>query len=186
MIFQLSMFFMSFVPLWISILILDAKSIWYDKTSDPWIEIISMISILVCSIIAFHVMRRGLKASYVQNKNKALLIEAREEKFLIAEFLMAYIFPLFVFDFTHWDGVALFLIFFAIFGWQCIIHKYLCVNIMLDFMGYKIYDCALNVADKKIEKKILSKRKLRSKVNTDLVYTAINNDYAIDISAINE
>jgi len=126
-------------------------------------------------------MRKGLKADYAQNRNRAELIEAKEEKFLIAEFLMAYIFPLFVFDYTQWDGVVLFLLFFGIFGWQCIKHKYLCVNIVLDIMGYKVYDCKLTDEGTEIEKKILSKRKLRSESNCNLVYTAINNDYVIDI-----
>ena len=76
----------------------------------------------------------------------------------------------------------MFLIFFGIFGWQCIRHKYLCVNVVLDVMGYNIYECKLNVTDTIIEKKILSKRKLRSEINTKIVYTAINNDYVIDIT----
>ena len=49
-------------------------------------------------------------------------------------------------------------------------------------MGYNIYECKLNVTDTIIEKKILSKRKLRSEINTKIVYTAINNDYVIDIT----
>ena len=59
---------------------------------------------------------------------------------------------------------------------------YLCVNVVLDLMGYKVYDCKLNDEGAEIEKKILSKRKLRSETNHSLVYTAINNDYVIDIT----
>lgn len=182
MIFQLSMYYMSFMPLWISVIIMDVKSLWYDRTPNPWTEGISIGCIFICSILFFLVMKRGLKAGNVQNKNQVELIEAKEEKFLIAEFLMAYIFPLFAFDFTKWDGVVLFLLFFGIFGWQCIIHKYLCVNIVLDIMKYKVYDCKLSDTDVIFEKKILSKRKLCSQTNTSIVYTAINNDYIIDIT----
>jgi len=182
MIFQLSMYYMSFVPLWISVIIMDAKSLWYDKTINPWTEYISIACIVICSILSFFVMRKGLNSGNNQNRNQAELKEAKEEKFLIAEFLMAYIFPLFAFDFSEWVGVVLFLIFFGIFGWQCITHKYLCVNVVLDMMGYKVYDCKLNDEGAEIEKKILSKRKLRSETNHSLVYTAINNDYVIDIS----
>ena len=127
-------------------------------------------------------MQSRLKATNAQNRKKVELLEVKEEKFLIAEFLMAYIFPLFAFDFTKWDGMVLFLIFFGILGWQCIRHKYLCVNIVLDAMGYNIYECKLNDAGTTIEKKILSKRKLRSEINSKLIYTAINNDYVIDIT----
>ena len=182
MIFQLSMYYMSFVPLWISVVIMDAKSLWYDNTNYPLIEYISLGCIIICSAISFLVMRKGLKAANVQNRNQAELKEVKEEKFLIAEFFMAYIIPLFAFDFTQWEGVVLFLIFYGFFGWQCITHKYLCVNVVLDMMGYKIYECKLNDAGVEIEKKILSKRKLCSEINYDLVYTAINNDYVIDIT----
>lgn len=187
MIFQLSMYFMSFVPLWISVIFIDAKSIWYDKTIDPWTEYISIACIFILFIISFVIMRKGLMADNVQNRNQAEIIEAKDEKFLIAEFLMAYIFPLFAFNFTQWDGMVLFLIFFGIFGWQCIIHKYLCVNIVLNIMGYKVYDCIFNDDGAEIEKKVLSKRKLRSETNHLIIYTAINNDYVIDITGgINE
>lgn len=182
MIFQLSMYYMSFAPLWISVIFMDMKSLWYDKTLNPWTEYISIACIIICSVLSFVIMRNGLKAVNAQNTIQAELIEANEEKFLIAEFLMAYIFPLFAFDFTSWYGILLFLLFFGIFGWQCVTHNYLCVNIILDIMDYKIYDCKLNVTGAEIEKKILSDRKLRSETNNKLTYTAINNDYVIDIT----
>lgn len=182
MMIQPSMYFLSFMPLWISVIIMDAKSLWVDRTNSPWTERLSIVCIILCSIISMIIMQIGLKATNAQNRNKVELVEAKEEKFLIAEFLMAYIFPLFAFDFTKWDGMVLFLIFFGIFGWQCIRHKYLCVNVVLDVMGYNIYECKLNDTDTIIEKKILSKRKLRSEINTKIVYTAINNDYVIDIT----
>lgn len=185
MIFQLSMYYLSFLPLWISVLIMDGKSLWYDKTRNPWTERISLVCIVVSCVISYLVMCNELKADDTQNKSQALLLEAKEEKFLIAEFLMAYIFPLFAFEFTQWDGVVLFLIFFCIFGWQCIIHNYLCVNVVLDLMDFRVYNCKLNKTGTEIEKKILSRRKLRSKSNIDLVYTAINNDFAIDITKDN-
>ena len=182
MMFQLSMYYMSFVPLWISVIIMDLKSLWYDKTDNSWTEYISIACISICFVVSFYVMWNGLKAVGAQNSNQVELVEANEEKFLIAEFLMAYIFPLFAFDFTRWDGVVLFLLFFGIFGWQCIIHRYLCVNVVLDIMGYKIYNCILNNEGAEIEKKILSKRNLRSEIKNKVVYTAINNDYVIDIT----
>lgn len=179
---QPSMYYLSFMPLWISVIIMDAKSLWLDRTNNPWTERFSIVCIIICSIISIIVMQSRLKATNAQNRKKVELLEVKEEKFLIAEFLMAYIFPLFAFDFTKWDGMVLFLIFFGILGWQCIRHKYLCVNIVLDAMGYNIYECKLNDAGTTIEKKILSKRKLRSEINSKLIYTAINNDYVIDIT----
>ena len=181
MIFQVSMYFLSFSPLWVSVLFMDLKSLLYDKTNAPWTERISIACITLCFIISFFVMHSGLKAAHVQNKKQAELMEAKEEKFLIAEFLMAYIFPLSAFDFTRWYGAVLFLIFFCIFGWQCVSHQFLCVNVILDILRYKIFDCKLNIEGTIIEKKVVSKRPLRNITRTSLVYTSINNDYVIDI-----
>ena len=181
MTFQICMYFLSFSPLWVSVLFMDLKSLLYDKTNAPWTERISIVGIVLCFVISFFVMRSGLKAANAQNKKQAELVEAKEEKFLIAEFLMAYIFPLFAFDFTKWYGAVLFLIFFGIFGWQCVSHQFLCVNVILDILKYKIFDCKLDIDGAIIEKKVVSKRPLRNNTSTQLVYTSINNDYVIDI-----
>ena len=86
---QPSMYFLSFMPLWISVIIMDAKSLWVDRTNSPWTERLSIVCIILCSIISMIIMQIGLKATNAQNRNKVELVEAKEEKFLIAEFLMA-------------------------------------------------------------------------------------------------
>ena len=174
--FQASMFFISFAPLWISVVFIDAKNL-ICGTSDPWTEWISIGCIVFGMIVSLPILMSRLKGTHVQNKKKEEIKSAREEKFLIAEFLMAYIFPLFAFDFTKWDGVILFLIFFFIFGWQCIRHSYLCVNVMLDLMHYKVYECTTEEGN---ELKVLSRRTLVAE--SELIYTAINNDYVLDIT----
>ena len=175
MMFQLSMFFLSFSPLWLSIVFIDAKNL-ICGTAYPWTERISIACIVLGVIISLPIMVKRLKGNHAQNKKQVEIKTAKEEKFLIAEFLMAYIFPLFAFDFTQWDGVALFLIFFLIFCWQCIRHSYLCVNVILDWMHYRGYECEME--DKTIIK-VLSRRNLLAEKK--LCYTAINNDYVLDI-----
>mgnify|MGYP000320977530 FL=1 len=60
---------------------------------------------------------------------------------ITAEYLLSYILPLFAFDFTKWDEVVKFLIFFLTFGYLCIKHNSFSVNIVLELLGYKMYDC---------------------------------------------
>lgn len=60
-------------------------------------------------------------------------------------------------------------------------HQFLCVNVILDILKYKIFDCKLDIDGAIIEKKVVSKRQLRNNTSTQLVYTSINNDYVIDI-----
>lgn len=71
---------------------------------------------------------------------------------MIAEYLLSYILPLFAFDFTVWNGVVLFLIFFTILGFLCIKHNYFSVNIILEMAEFRFYNCIDNVFDMDYEK----------------------------------
>lgn len=178
MIFQWSMFYLSFVPLWISVLFQDIMSLIHG-TESPLTEIISICLIPLLFFFTLHIMRKGLKPSV--NETQMYYIDAaEEEKFLTAEFLFTYILPLFAFDFTSWEGVVLFGIFFTIFGCLCVRHNYFCTNVMLDVMKYRIYDCELTDSnDIPVKCKVISKRYLRTQVGEGIFLKRLNNDYSL-------
>lgn len=179
MIFQWSMYYLAFAPLWICVLFMDVMSLIHG-TQNPWTERISIILIPIAFLIALSVMKRHLKPDKrISQKNS--LKSASEEKLLTAEFLATFIFPLFAFEFTTWEGMVIFAIFFFVFGWLCIRHNYFCTNIMLDVFGYRIYACDLvNSNDVQFEKKILSKRDLTLCTGTNIYAKGLNNDYSLD------
>lgn len=152
-----SMYFLSFVPLWITVLFIDIKSL-VDGGGDKWTEIIGITGILwgllISAIILF------AKFFVTDDEKYTLTIqEAKESKTVTAEFLLSYILPLFTFDFTQWDEVIKFLLFFIIFGYLCIRHNNFSVNIILELMHYKIAeavgDKAGYVRNKGLDEKIL-------------------------------
>ncbi len=150
------MYFLSFVPLWITVLFIDIKSL-VDGGGEKWTEIISitgiLLGILVSMILLFAKFFMAGDEKYILR-----LHEAKESKTITAEFLLSYILPLFAFDFTQWDEVVKFLIFFLIFGYLCIRHNNFSVNIILEFMHYRMYDCSLiNADDKEVERTVISK-----------------------------
>ncbi|WP_147338108.1 hypothetical protein [Ruminococcus sp. AF17-22AC] len=103
----------------------------------------------------------------------------------MAEFLMSFIFPMFAFDFTNHQGAVLFLVFFIIFGWLCIKHNYFCVNVVLEVMGYKIYNCKYKNEDNElVEKKILSKKYLKKNVGEKIRVRYLNNEYVLDCTEV--
>lgn len=180
MIFQLSMYYLSFTPLWILVVLTDYFSI-RDNNSCLWTEYISIGLILLVWLISIWQMKTGLNSKRNDNIKTIWLEEIEEEKFLVAEFLMSFIFPMFAFDFTSHQGVTLFLVFFIIFGWLCIKHNYFCVNIILEAMDYKIYRCKYRNADNKIlEKKILSKRQLKQHIGERVLIRSLNNEYVLE------
>lgn len=106
------MFFLSFVPLWVSILFIDFMSLHHSQ-ANPWTEIISISLITVVSLISIIVLLRVLcvpKGADCIADYK--IVEINEEKKISTEYLLSYILPLFAFQFDKWTDVVTFLIFF--------------------------------------------------------------------------
>ena len=183
MIFQFAIYFLSFVPLWISILFVDIISC---LRNDNYLltEIISMIVIPVGMIISSVIVWNRLsskRSKRKQNMESYVIEAAKEERFGAAEFLMAYVLPFFAFDFTLWDGTVLFLIFFFILWTLVYRHKYFCVNFAMEIFGYRVYECELKNGKQIISKYIVSQQQLELKCGETIKTQKFNNDYHFDI-----
>lgn len=175
------MFFLSFCPLWISVLFIDIKSIC-ERNSNLWTEIISISLILIATVISLVVLMCELNPRNTGNKQEYGLISAKEEKTITAEYLLSYILPLFAFDFTVWHEVILFLIFFAVFAFLSIRHNHFSVNILLELMGYRFYSCELENEDNiSISKIVVCKETLSAQIGEDILARAINNEYVVKL-----
>ncbi len=175
-----SMYFLSFVPLWITVLFIDIKSL-IEGGGDKWTEIISILGILLGVLTSLIIL--FVKFFVADDEKYVLTIqEAKESKTITAEFLLSYILPLFAFDFTQWAEVVKFLIFFLIFGYLCIRHNNFSVNIVLEFMHYKMYECRLMNADgKEVERTVISKDILSTRKGQDIQGEILNNEYYLDL-----
>lgn len=176
-----SMFFLSFAPLWVSILFIDIKSIIENQT-EIVTEKYSVLFILILAIISLVILMISFNK---QNKNGAqeFTIESvEEEKTITAEYLLSYILPLFAFDFTIWHQVVLFLIFFFVLAFLCIRHNYFSVNILLEIFGYRFYRSGLRNEDGiLVSKVIITKERLLNRKAEKILVRPINNEYSIDI-----
>lgn len=176
-----SMFFLSFSPLWVSVLFIDLKSIC-EKNENLCTEIISVIVILIVMIISLLVFISALNPRKRDKAKVCTVISASEEKTITAEYLLSYILPLFAFDFTLWHQVVLFLIFFTVLAFLCIRHNHFSVNIVLEILRYRFYRCKLTNDDgASIEKVIITRNDLTVKVNSEICIRPINNDFAVQI-----
>jgi hypothetical protein len=173
------MYFLSFAPLWITILFIDIKSL--IDGGNRWTEIIGITGILLGLSISLIILI--IKFFVADDEKYTLTIQdAKESKTITAEFLLSYILPLFAFDFTQWDEVAKFMIFFLIFGYLCIRHNNFSANIILELMHYRMYDCILmNTDGKVVERTIISKRILSISEGKDIQVKILNNDYYLDL-----
>ena len=87
-----SMYFLSFVPLWITVLFIDIKSL-IEGGGDKWTEIISISGILLGVLTSLIIL--FVKFFVADDEKYVLTIqEAKESKTITAEFLLSYILPL--------------------------------------------------------------------------------------------
>ena len=176
------LYFLSFAPLWLSVVFIDAMSI-VKGSPNVYTEYISISLIILVFVVCLVVMLIALSSKNRDGAQKYVLHEIKEDKMITAEFLLSYILPLFAFNFTVWEQVILFLVFFVIFGLLCIRHNYFCVNIILELAGYRFYQCNMTNEDGiYVSKTVISRERLNGHVNEEAVLRALNNDIVFDIT----
>lgn len=179
--FSFSLYYISFAPLWLSILFIDIKS-YVENSNNLWTEKISIVCIIICTLICLIVLSIELRSNGKESTIPEILKQAKEEKTITAEYLLSYILPLFAFDFTAWNGVVLFLIFFITLGFLCIKHNYFSVNIVLEIAKFRFYNCILKNEDGiETEQIIISRRRLTGCIGEELYLKFLNNEYKFDI-----
>lgn len=177
------LYYTSFTPLWIAILFIDIKNIFTQK-NNLYTEKISIIIIVILWSGSFLIILKQILIGNKENVEKYEIIEVEEAKDITNEYLLAYVFPLFAFDFTLWEGTLLFCLFFVCLGFLCIKHNYFSVNIVLEMMQYSFYKCQIkNLDERQIEKNIISKKNLKINLGESINLKRINNEYMIEINS---
>ncbi len=191
--FLLAIYYISFAPLWLSVLIINGKSLFWGGSEDIKIEVVGSIFIIFLMCISWCYVWIQLKQKEMEQDNlhEYEVKSICEQKNTTVEFMLSYVLPLFAFDFTRWDGMLLFLIFFVVFGYLTVKHRIFSVNIILEIMRYHIYDCAVEVLNihesadskegKRINLLILSKRDIVDIYGTIISVSSINNDIKLDM-----
>ena len=179
--FSFSLYFISFAPLWLSVLFIDLKSC-IENNPNLWTEKISIGCILIVTLICLFILRIELCTSGKEGTVSQTLKRAKEEKTITAEYLLSYILPLFAFDFTIWNEVILFLIFFITLGFLCIRHNYFSANVILELANFRFYTCIFqNEDDVEIEQTIISQIKLTGYIGETVYLKSLNNEYKLDV-----
>ncbi|MBS5982334.1 MAG: hypothetical protein KIC67_06925 [Clostridium butyricum] len=140
--FKCAMFFTSFIPLWITIIFIDGLNI-YKEEAFIKTEIISILCILIIFIVSLIAIYFSMISVREIDYKPYKIEKAIQEKGITSEFLLSYVLPLFAFDFTRWDSVVQFLIYFIILAFLCIRNNNVYANIIFECMGYKFYACEL-------------------------------------------
>lgn len=198
--FKWDMFVTSFIPLWLSIIVIDVWAIvlfilenWNrkGKLSDNLINVlysncIQLVSIAVISVLVL-ISIIGINSFLDKKlvKDKKHLPEGKIEKAtkankLSSEFLLAYILPMIAFDFGNPQNIVLFIIYFSVLAYLCIRNNNIYTNILLEFKGYRIYTCdfVCNVLDREYiynDSIVISKIDLTQENGNDIPYWDFEN-----------
>lgn len=140
--FLMSMFFLSFAPLWICIVCIDVKSL-IDGADCPYTEWIGLGLIVFAFIISIIIVVKTLKRQMNQNCQEYLVVNAEKDTVSTTTYLLSNALPLLAFDFTQCFDAIQFVIIFGFLVVLCLLHHRCDSNICLELVGYRIYKCKL-------------------------------------------
>lgn len=159
--FKWDMFVTSFIPLWVSIVVVDVWSIvlfilekWDDNVKlvdnltsvlcGNYSQFASIAVIVVLVFISIIGINSFLSKKLTQGEKqlpKGKIEKATKANKLSSEFLLAYILPMIAFDFGNLQNLVLFIIYFSVLAYLCIRNNNIYTNILLEIKGYRIYIC---------------------------------------------
>ena len=162
--FKWDMFVTSFIPLWLSIIVIDVWDIvlfiienWDSRRIVDnlmsvlrinFIQLASIVVIAILVLISIIGINSFLSEKLIKNKNhlpSGTIEWATKANKLSSEFLLAYILSMIAFNFGNPKHLALFIIYFSVLACLCIRNNNIYTNILLEFKGYRIYTCDFTV-----------------------------------------
>ena len=114
------------------------------------------------------------------NKPVEKITKARRANKLTAEFLLAYVLPMIAFDYSTWEGIVLFLVYFYVLSLLCIRNNNVYTNIFFELKDYKMYECdiecrILDKTSKHINCLVISKHNLTQALPRKIQYFDFDN-----------
>ena len=193
------MFVTSFIPLWLSIVVIDIWNVvlsivgnWGGKGKivdtllvvlcECIIQLVSIVIIIGLVLVSIIGINTFLKDKLTENevRPKGKIKKATKANKLSSEFLLAYILPMIAFEFGNLQNLALFAIYFSVLAFLCIRNNNIYTNILLEFKGYRIYTCDLTciVMDKNHtyhDSIVISKEDLTQEEGNEISYWDFEN-----------
>lgn len=178
-----SLFFLSFLPLWVSVVFIDVLSI-LESGANLWTEAISLVLIVLGTLVSLLTVITQMRRQMASDFTTLTIKKVSKQKVVTAEYLLFYVLPLFAFDFTKWRQVVLFLIFFCTLVFLCLKHHYVYANIVLEICGYTCYECTLQNSDQgESEAVVVSTEELNGMLNHEISYVSLGGGYGLHFKA---
>lgn len=187
-VFYASLAFLNFFPLWMTVMFLDCKALFFDHVKQNGTEWCGLcgccIGMLVSSLVV-------LIRIHEKKDAKGVVVSSIDEKKVIsADVLLTYVLPLLAFDFGSWVGMVQFLLFFIVIIVLQVRHNAITGNVFLGLLGYRFYDCKYYNEESMYNEKsrvanvtmIIAKRYLEDKEGAKLNLVFLNDQVTFDVN----
>ena len=181
--FKLSVFFVSYTPLWLSISYIDLMNVFYHRTPNPWTEVLSVSVICFAYIISVPNMVFTMRRLGKENSEQLQIKAVKEQKTASLEYMLSFVLPMFAFEFTQWETVILFILYFAVLSYLTLKHNLLVANIVFEVLHYQFYDVTvINGYSVEVTREVISKRSLENLQAETIFLRSMNNGFWCDVT----
>ena len=165
-------FFVSMLPLWISILVKYCFKIYYyienrDVAKITFCQIVTRCQfIFALFVIITFLLSYVSLIKYLNDFNDYMdeikvFKSVSRGRTLTLGFVITYVLPLFAFNFWQFEGLILFLVYFFTLSILVIKNRVFDGNIVLECMGFNFYKCKIDNSD---EICVVSKREIEKNI----------------------
>ena len=182
---SLSLTILSFIPLWLLVFVRGLYVLLFGGDGARGAEWCAAVGVPILTALAIAdaewFLRRLRNSAHVKSLT---ILECKEEKTVTVEFLVANVFPLFCFDSTKGEGLALLLAYFLVIASLSVCNKYFPVNVWLEWLGWSFWRCKVEPcsSDGGPERTILSKNRLIPNKEKEMPFVSLNNEMLVDFS----
>lgn len=135
--------YLSFFPLWLSIIVRYMVVFLEQNNVPDLIFSILILIIVILFVFSCFIVYDSLKNKKNKRSMDCEIIDITEEKVITLEYILSYVLPLIAFDFQKSDDVILFLIYFLSISFLSVKHHVFSLNFFLELFGYSFYQCTL-------------------------------------------
>lgn len=136
--------FLAYTPLWLIAIIRDVNSILVGDRQNLVAEWMGLGFIAVCWVVSF--IRVGMASrrdfvSWAKPFDSCKIMSCKEQKTVTVGFVVKNVMPMFVFDPTTAEGLALTLAYFLIIASLAVKHRHFQPNVVVEWLGWTFYEC---------------------------------------------
>jgi hypothetical protein len=169
--------FLAFTPLWVFVVLRCANSILIVNRANLISEYVGIIGVCIAFAVAAICIEYTRRRSFLGvGRERWLIVSCKEDKLVTVKFLIENVFPLFCFDCTTGEGLALTVAYFLVLASVAAKHRHFPLNVWLEWLGYSFYACRVRYDDETEWDALVVSKKHLYQAKNEVWLSKINNE----------